>query len=549
MLCSPFPESIHTIGIFAPAKYPPPELYQLGREKLLSCGVACKGDLPTKPWRLFAGSDDERLLALQQLLQDPEVDLLLAACGGSGSARLLPRLDWQLWRERNLPVVGYSDITALHLAALRHGCRRQVHGPMLCRQWGDNAEAYAANMESLAAVLQGNEQLLPAWHGARVLQSGKATGQLIPANLTLLGTLLATPFLPDLKGAILVLEDVNLPAHALDRALNQLQQSGILGSLSGLIFGQFSAAEDAQHIPDILSEYATEVNGPVLCDLQFGHINPSLSLPVGRLSHLQVSSTGEISLRLDSREKYRPEMFCRDGELMPYRLLTPENLQPGRQYPLVLLLHGAGERGSDNLKQLIHLAEVFTRPELRRQHPCFVLVPQCPEDAKWVDSPWHVHSHLQNTKPARPLQLALELLETIQRQNPIDRNRVYILGLSMGGFGTWDAVCRYPERFAAAVPICGGGDPRQAMRLRDLPVWAFHGADDYVVPAELSRQMVQALQQCGGQVRYTEFPDCGHNSWDGALAHPQLLPWLFQQKKGCPHLSSPSSGSSPIPMQ
>lgn len=129
------------------------------------------------------------------------------------------------------------------------------------------------------------------------------------------------------------------------------------------------------------------------------------------------------------------------------------------------------------------------------------------------------------------MALVQSLIDDLQSRLPIDAQRLYVVGLSMGGFGTWDLISRWPQRFAAAVPICGGGDPAQAGALRDLPLWAFHGARDPVVSVDRSRQMIQALRALGGQPRYTELADVAHDAWNATFAHPDLRPWLFAQRR------------------
>lgn len=220
-------------------------------------------------------------------------------------------------------------------------------------------------------------------------------------------------------------------------------------------------------------------------------------------------------------------------EKLLYRLLRPDSIEPGKTYPLVLFLHGAGERGDDNTAQLVHGLREFVRPDRRRAYPAFVVVPQCPLDCKWVEVPWDGLEHSLPEESSPNLRLCHELLEKLSGELPVDRDRVYLTGLSMGGFGTFDAISRWPERFAAAVPICGGGDPRPEVvsRFRSLPLWAFHGDQDQLVPPDRTRRMVAALQEAGGQPRYTEYPGVGHDSWTPAYADDALFEWLFQQRR------------------
>ena len=139
-------------------------------------------------------------------------------------------------------------------------------------------------------------------------------------------------------------------------------------------------------------------------------------------------------------------------------------------------------------------------------------------------------SNSMGATPTRPMQLFIQLLDKVLKEYPIDPARIYVTGVSMGGFGTWDLLARFPTRFAAAVPICGGGDESTAAKIKHVPIWAFHGALDHTVPPEKSRSMIQALQRAGGLPGYTEYPDIEHNSWVWAYRDPHLMVWLFKQK-------------------
>lgn len=226
------------------------------------------------------------------------------------------------------------------------------------------------------------------------------------------------------------------------------------------------------------------------------------------------------------------EYVNESGDTLLYRLLQPETVKAGRRYPLVLFLHGSGERGRDNARQLIWGAGTFIDQKNRRRYPAYVVAPQCPEGERWVEVHWALDHHEMPEQPSRNMQLVMELLEELQRDFPVDARRLYVTGLSMGGYGTWDLISRMPDSFAAAVPVCGGGDEKQAEKLKDIPVWVFHGADDTTVPPERSRNMVNAIKNAGGtKIRYTEYPDVGHGSWKPAYADPELLRWMFRQKK------------------
>ncbi len=223
------------------------------------------------------------------------------------------------------------------------------------------------------------------------------------------------------------------------------------------------------------------------------------------------------------------------GNSLPYRILYPENYDTTQQYPLVFFLHGAGERGSDNEAQLVHGADLFARADLREKYPAIVVFPQCAREDYWVRigerregrAFWSFPFYEQ---PTPSMQLATALLDEMRTTEAVDPYRIYLMGLSMGGFGAFDLLARYPESFAAAAPICGGGNTRMARHYAPhTSLWIFHGAKDEVVPVENSRRMYRQLQQLGAEVRYTEYPQANHNSWDSAFAEKELLPWMFAQ--------------------
>ena len=213
-----------------------------------------------------------------------------------------------------------------------------------------------------------------------------------------------------------------------------------------------------------------------------------------------------------------------------YRLLKPAAVEPGRKYPLVLFLHGAGERGSDNVLQLEYLPSWLAEEENRHRHPCFVVVPQCRAHHKWVEIDWSDKRSLpQKPQMTVDMTAAVAALEAVMQAEPVDAGRVYLTGISMGGFGSWDLAARTPARFAAVIPICGGGDEATAPKLKALPIWCFHGDVDKAVPVERSRTMVEAVKAAGGTVKYTEYAGVGHDSWTPAYRDPATLDWLFEQ--------------------
>lgn len=234
----------------------------------------------------------------------------------------------------------------------------------------------------------------------------------------------------------------------------------------------------------------------------------------------------------DFRERFeKREYVDADGQKLPYRLLKPRDYDAKKQYPLVILLHGAGERGTDNTAQLVHGAGDFASDRIMESYPAFVIAPQCPVDKQWVEVPWTADEHRMPEQPATPLRQTLELMAELQKELSIDARRLYITGLSMGGFGAWDAIQRHPDRFAAAAVVCSGGDETLAKTIKDVPVWAFHGEEDGAVKVRRSRDMIAALKAAGGQPKYTEYPGVGHNSWTATYSDPELYKWLFAQRR------------------
>lgn len=215
---------------------------------------------------------------------------------------------------------------------------------------------------------------------------------------------------------------------------------------------------------------------------------------------------------------------------LPYRLIKPQTLEANKIYPLILFFHGAGERGTDNRAQLSHIEKAFET--IQNTQDCFILLPQCPKEERWVDADWSAKSHQMKEQPTPWLQGAMQLLDSLQQNLPIDKQRCYVMGLSMGGFATWEAISRWPQRFAAAVPICGGGDPGQAVAIAQLPLWAFHGLKDPVVRPGRTIEMIKALRAVENTAaRRTLYPSVGHGAWLPALQEPDLFPWLFRQRR------------------
>jgi predicted peptidase len=212
-------------------------------------------------------------------------------------------------------------------------------------------------------------------------------------------------------------------------------------------------------------------------------------------------------------------------EKMPYRLFIPPGYDKSRKYPLIIWLHGAGGAGDDNLLQIsgdqISGTRLWTKPENQMRHPAFVLVPQ--SAGGWASS--------NGTQVSTEERLVIEILNSLKSEFSIDSKRVYIAGQSNGGFGTWDMISKRPELFAAAIPLCGGGNPILASNLIFMPIWAFHGDQDDVIPVTQTRQMIAAIKNLGGVPRYTEYKGVDHDVWTPAFKEPGLVDWLFAQHR------------------
>jgi len=237
---------------------------------------------------------------------------------------------------------------------------------------------------------------------------------------------------------------------------------------------------------------------------------------------------------------YQSKSFIFKGDTLPYRILYPENFDPAKKYPLLLVLHGVGERGNNNTAQLAHGGNVFIKPEVRGRFPAIVVFPQCPVNSYWanVDITTDPATHKRTFnfqkggKPTKAMILLLSLVNQLRHQPEVNKAQFYVGGLSMGGMGTLEILRRKPQYFAAAFSICGGDNPANAKKYaRKVPLWFFHGGKDDVVTPDHSVTMVAAVKEAGGNPKFTLYPNDNHNSWDDAFAEPGLLPWLFSHKK------------------
>lgn len=237
---------------------------------------------------------------------------------------------------------------------------------------------------------------------------------------------------------------------------------------------------------------------------------------------------------------YEKKEFIRGNDTLRYRILYPQDYNAAKKYPLILLLHGAGERGHDNEAQLVHGAALFTDPANRQRYPAVVVFPQCPRNDFWarIDRDPNRKDSLNGLyfPSERPIGTALglvsQLLDSMAASGHVNTKKIYVGGLSMGGMGTFELLWRKAGFFTAAFPICGGGDPAQVKAYaRKFPIWVFHGDKDNTVLPAHSRLMVNTLKAAGAKVKYSEYPGVGHNSWDNAFKEPDLLKWLWRQKK------------------
>lgn len=245
------------------------------------------------------------------------------------------------------------------------------------------------------------------------------------------------------------------------------------------------------------------------------------------------------------------------GVTMTYYLYIPNGYVPTQKYPLVLLLHGGGERSDPNAtpaqNQFLLFEQPYAQvwsptynnpdsPHIQQRWPSFVVIPQIPMNQQWVNADVNYGSYTMSPQPTPWLLASKELLDSLQQQYAgIDARRLYITGLSIGGYGVWDAIERWPNYFAAAAPIAGGGDPSKAAVLVNMPIWAFQGSADNVVPISASRDMIAAIKAAGGHPLYTEFPNYSHEIWDMVYSTTGnsnrvvgFFPWLFSQRNPMP---------------
>ena len=283
--------------------------------------------------------------------------------------------------------------------------------------------------------------------------------------------------------------------NAQTRQAGRLRQADVDGD------GKLSAMEAGSRLWERLKHFDADEDGRLteneLAAAGMGD-NKAARLPGGANASFDVISFDSVS-----------------GHSMAYSLFVPE-IQPGK-LPLVVCLHG---RGGSTLA-----ANVAASRKVQSKQPCFVMAPACDgRTARWI-------AGAMRSKPSHRSVLPelIEAIDDLVDRREVDPNRIYLTGQSMGGVGTWGIIASFPEKFAAAAPVCGTWDVKDAVKIKDVPIWAFHGAKDTTVPVDGSRDMISAIRQAGGKPKYTEFPEVGHGSWERAYADDNFWDWLFEQ--------------------
>lgn len=258
----------------------------------------------------------------------------------------------------------------------------------------------------------------------------------------------------------------------------------------------------------------------------------ALALAFGNYLSGQENDTS-LKKQLPDTSLFEPYHHLEGNDTFPYRFYRSMNADTMTEaLPLVIFLHGAGERGNDNCMQLKHCVRFFLDDTVTGRYPFLLMVPQCPNEKRWVNTDWSLPEHTMDSEPTAELHGVMAVLDSLVDCGAVDPTRLYICGISMGGFGVWDALQRWPEKFAAAIPICGGGDLAYADAMKDIPVYIFHGLQDGIVMPSRSIQMYDALREAGNEESVlVTYPELEHVCWDAAFSTPGLFGWLFGKKK------------------
>ncbi|PTX44256.1 phospholipase/carboxylesterase [Christiangramia gaetbulicola] len=245
-----------------------------------------------------------------------------------------------------------------------------------------------------------------------------------------------------------------------------------------------------------------------------------------------------FGINAQTKEDFKREKFISENDTLNYRVLFPDNFSEDEKYPVVLVLHGAGERGDDNEAQLVHGSDLFLKAETRKNFPAIVIFPQAPKEDYWAKvevkrDTMPFQFDFKNTEaPTKSLNMVMRLMDSVVEQEFVNDQKVYVGGLSMGGMGTYEIIYKKPEMFAAAFAICGGANPEIADSYSEgFNIWIFHGEKDDVVPPRLSKEMARVINHKGGNAKLSLYPNDNHNSWDSAFSEPYLLPWLFSKER------------------
>lgn len=238
-------------------------------------------------------------------------------------------------------------------------------------------------------------------------------------------------------------------------------------------------------------------------------------------------------------QSWQAAHYIAENDSLPFRFVQSEPQYADKKLPLLIFLHGSGERGNDNMLQLIHGGDLFLNALQKKEIEGMIVFPQCPKEDYWASVQRDVHegdslsfTFSPDSTATPAMNLLLGLLDSLSQLPNVDKNRVYIGGLSMGGMGTFELLSRRPEMFAAAFPICGGGDPDAVKNFnQETAIWVFHGAEDRVVKPAYSQQMVNKMREHNMKLRHSVYPETGHVAWDNAFAEPEFLSWIFMQHK------------------
>lgn len=309
----------------------------------------------------------------------------------------------------------------------------------------------------------------------------------------------------------------------------------------------FKADSDDSRIEDFSSDRTS--------DAPFGGPETAASDPVNSMADKKLARDAASIAKAKSQAlldvRFTREIFrSPSGGVLKYRKLSPR-VSDDRPLPLIIFLHGIGERGDDNVAQLKNGLQFLASREGMQEFPATVIAPQCPPGDRWSlmlaetetdETTTDPLSAKLKSAPSKTMRLTQELIASAIESPNVDRDRVYVTGLSMGGFGTFELIARMPSVFAAAVPLCGGGDTRPVIinRIKDVPMWIIHGDQDSVVNVEYSRELVAALRDAGSSPRYSELTGFGHNIWDATYADRALYEWIFNKRNS----GNPNSNSN-----